>query len=126
MMDTMVSLHGQDPAAWPKVGCGARFIPWAKGESMVVELRTELGYEAFVADRIPPILDDEIKKNHADFYNAAAKLTAADLLDDLPMSFPVTHTLPGIPCVARFPVDKWDRAGTVSYTHLTLPTTSRV
>ena len=111
MMDTMVSRHGQDPAAWPKVGCGARFIPWAKGESMVVELRTEVGYEAFVADRIPPILDDEIKKNHAAFYNAAAKLTAADLLDDLPMSFPVTHTLPGIPCVARFPVDKWDRAG---------------
>eukprot|EP00975_Prorocentrum_lima_P033682 7068762-Prorocentrum_lima.AAC.1 len=24
---------------WPKVGCGARFLPWAKGASMVAEMK---------------------------------------------------------------------------------------
>ena len=83
---------------------------------MIVELRTDLGTEAFVADRIPPILDDEIKKVHADFYKAASKLDARELFDDLPMSFPITHTIPGIPCVARFPVDSWNRAGKPKFT----------
>ena len=30
--------HG--PLKWPKIGCGAQFIPWAKGKSQVVEVRT--------------------------------------------------------------------------------------
>ncbi len=33
----MTSQHGADVALWPKCGCGARFRPWRKGDSQVME-----------------------------------------------------------------------------------------
>eukprot|EP00975_Prorocentrum_lima_P041268 8670072-Prorocentrum_lima.AAC.1 len=48
---------------WPKIGCGARFMPWGRGASMVMEMQINVGsWEAFMADRFPEVLDDGIKK----------------------------------------------------------------
>eukprot|EP00975_Prorocentrum_lima_P055198 11573443-Prorocentrum_lima.AAC.1 len=50
---------------WPKVGCGARFVPWAKGASLVAEIKMPDGtWEALMADRFPEQLHDEIRKAH--------------------------------------------------------------
>ena len=32
------------------------------------------------------------------------------------MAFPTTHTLPGFPMIARFPVDEWERANAPCFT----------
>ena len=37
IMKVMEPLHGADPSLWPQPGCGSKFIPWAFGESQVVE-----------------------------------------------------------------------------------------
>jgi hypothetical protein len=85
---------GDDLAGWPKIGCGAKFVPWGKGPSIVLELKLEDGsFEAFAADRIPTILDDEIKKAKAHFYMAAKTLTPQQLKDVIPMQFPITHVV---------------------------------
>ena len=77
---------------------------------MVVEVKTPIGYMAFATDRLPPILDDEIKKVHADFYKAAQYLTPQELMDAHPMSFPATQSHTSS-CVARYPVDDWEASG---------------
>ena len=51
---------------WPGIGCGSRFVPWAKGASMVVELKMSTGeWQSCMADRLPAELDDELKCHHA-------------------------------------------------------------
>eukprot|EP00975_Prorocentrum_lima_P063832 12893897-Prorocentrum_lima.AAC.1 len=36
---------------WPKVGCGAKFLPWGRGASMVMAMQMNDGsWEAFMAD----------------------------------------------------------------------------
>eukprot|EP00975_Prorocentrum_lima_P067417 12914795-Prorocentrum_lima.AAC.1 len=47
--------------------------------------------EAFMADRFPENLDDEIKKVHQRFYLSAQKLEPEHLKATLPMSLPMTH-----------------------------------
>ena len=65
----MTVKHGNDIATWPVIGCRSKFRPWAKGASMVVELKQEDGsWLAMMAERLPVELDDEIKKYHFEFY----------------------------------------------------------
>eukprot|EP00975_Prorocentrum_lima_P015589 3303676-Prorocentrum_lima.AAC.1 len=52
-------------------------------------------WEAFMADRFPDNLDDEIKKVHETFYLSAQKLEPEHLKDALPMSLPMTHLYEG-------------------------------
>ena len=42
---------------------------------------------------------------------AQKDLTAQQLLDILPMAFPMTHTLPEFPGIAQYPIDEWEKAG---------------
>ena len=75
---------------------------------MVVEVKCANGeWEAFVADRLPAELDDQIKAKHVAFYMGMANLTPAELKDIIPMSFPMTYEIPDFPGVARYPVDRW-------------------
>eukprot|EP00975_Prorocentrum_lima_P052761 11059083-Prorocentrum_lima.AAC.1 len=48
-------------------------------------------WEAFMAERFPNNLDDEIKKVHGAFYLSAQKLEPEALKDVLPVSLPMTH-----------------------------------
>ena len=76
---------------------------------MVAEVKCPDGvWAAFSADRLPPQLDDGIKKVQAAFYLAGRKLNAAELKDIIPVSFPMTNHLKGFPFIANYPVDEWE------------------
>ena len=108
----MTKKHGDDCCKWPKIGCTANFVPWKKGPSMVMELKTKSGeWSSFMSARLPQELDDAIKAKHAAFYLAQKNITADDLLESLPICFPMTHIVDGFPGVARYPVDEWERSG---------------
>eukprot|EP00975_Prorocentrum_lima_P001386 298810-Prorocentrum_lima.AAC.1 len=58
----MKAKHSPSVESWPKVGCGARFLSWKRGASMVMEMQMKDGsWEASMAQRFPQNLDDEIK-----------------------------------------------------------------
>eukprot|EP00975_Prorocentrum_lima_P002745 606710-Prorocentrum_lima.AAC.1 len=60
------------------------FAPWAKGASLVAEMQIGDGsWEAFMADRFPEQLDDELKKVQK-FYLAAKHSEPEELLETLP------------------------------------------
>ena len=106
-----------DVTKWPKVGCGADFIPWAKGMSMVAEVKCPDGvWQAFSADRLPAQLDDEIKKAQAAFYLAGRKLNEEELLGIIPVSFPMTNHLKGFKSIAKYPVDEWEKQNLPCFT----------
>ena len=97
---------------WPKIGCHANFVPWKTGASQVVELMAGNGeWQSCMAERMPQELDDAIKGHHAKFYMAQKELTPQELLDVLPVSFPVTHNVKEFPGVSNYPVDAWEDAG---------------
>ena len=76
---------------------------------MVAEVKCPDGvWAAFSADRLPQQLDDEIKKAQAAFYMAGRKLNETELLDIIPVSFPMTNHLKGLPLIASYPVDEWE------------------
>ncbi len=80
---------------------------------MVAEIRLGDGrWEAFPADRMPRELDDEIKKVHADFFEAAKFLDPAELNDVLPVSLPMTYVLNDeLVGIAKYPIDRWEAQG---------------
>ena len=45
------------------------------------------------------------------FFMAPQELTANELLDILPVTYPLTHQLPEFPGVAQYPVDAWVALG---------------
>eukprot|EP00975_Prorocentrum_lima_P058111 12188959-Prorocentrum_lima.AAC.1 len=54
--------YRQDINTWPQYGCGATFLPRARGASAVAEVKLKDGtWQAFMADRLPRELDDEIR-----------------------------------------------------------------
>ena len=103
---------GEDVSKWPQIGCGANFKPWSRGASMVVEMMAHDGqWISFMADRLPEQLDDVIKAHHAAFHLATKMMTPEQLQEAIPMGFPMTHEVDGVPCVARYPIDMWELNG---------------
>eukprot|EP00975_Prorocentrum_lima_P049323 10319612-Prorocentrum_lima.AAC.1 len=78
---------------WPEVGCGARFVPWARGASMVVEMQMiDRTWAAFMADRFPDVLEKEIQKVREAFYLTVQKLEPEELRETLPRpALSMTH-----------------------------------
>ena len=77
---------------------------------MVAELQMDDGHwEAFMADRLPTELDDEIKKCRAAFVNASKQMDPSEVQALMPMSFPMSFVLPGQQylAIARYPIDEW-------------------
>eukprot|EP00975_Prorocentrum_lima_P013557 2879640-Prorocentrum_lima.AAC.1 len=65
----MKEKHTADVTKWPDVGCGTRFVPWARGASMVVEMQmVDRTWVAFMAERFPEVLEEEVKKVQEAFY----------------------------------------------------------
>ena len=109
IMKIMEPLHGADASLWPQPGCGSKFVPWAHGESQVIEFyATSRGeWVAFMAARMPQIIDDEVKKNQAAFYRAQSKLSPEVIMQTLPKVYPKVYVLENCPLVSKFPVDQW-------------------
>lgn len=61
-------------------GCLAKFRPWARGESTVLELKVDGKWHAITAGRLPEQLDDEIKKLQYAWRSARLHVTAEDIL----------------------------------------------
>ena len=109
---TLKDRHGDDVSTWPQIGCKSIFKPWARGASMVVEMLAENGkWLSFMADRLPEQLDDAIKGKQAAFHMATRLLSPQELQDVIPMGFPMTHEVEGLPCIARYPIDMWELNG---------------
>eukprot|EP00974_Lingulodinium_polyedra_P030698 2954927-Lingulodinium_polyedra.AAC.1 len=43
---------------------------------------------------------------------AAKDLTPEELQEEPRMAFPMTHVVEGFPCIANYPIDEWEEAGT--------------
>ena len=56
-------------------------------------------------------MDDEIKKVKAHFYQAATFVKPEDLQDSIPMCFPMTHNIDGLPMIAKYPISEWKNMG---------------
>ena len=109
---------------WPIIGCQQGFRAYKNGASMVMELKINGEYQAFVSERLPEALDDAIKgRNYAKFREICGALTPKELYDSLPMCFPMTHTITvnGRPIrgVERYPLLAWE-AEQRHLTHLVL------
>ena len=110
---------------FPHIGCGANYVPWARGPSMVceIQMRQHTGeWEAFLADHTPPTLDDQLKKISYDALSKAfGMLTPETMMKAIPTTMPMTHlaTISGkkMEGVAKYPLDAWILAGNPCFTN---------
>ena len=110
------------------VGCRARYKPFDAGNSIVCEIGAN-GCEYFImADLIPYVLDQEIKKVQAAWEQACLLITPHELKNNFPIFFPKNHIVDGLPLlgVGRFPMVEAEREiGRCSTTKLGGPSRSR-
>ena len=83
---------------------------------MVVELKIDGEYKAFMSERLPEALDDAIKKKNYDaFQRVCSSLTPQEIYDSLPRCFPMTHNIivngRKFRGVARYPLAAWEAQG---------------
>ena len=112
----LATQYGPDYNMWPRVGCQQGFRAYKNGASMVMDLKIDGEFKAFVSERLPEALDDAIKgRNYDKFLEVCDNLTPRELYDSLPMCFPMTHTIEvnGRPFrgVARYPLTAWEAQG---------------
>ena len=112
-VDAMKHKHGDDIQEWPKIGCQAVFKPWARGPSKALQMREDENAKWWIlmAEYIPAIIDDEIKKVQQHFYEAAKHLTAESLKAAIQVSFPAIYNEKDMPGISRFPIDEWTEKG---------------
>ncbi len=95
---------------WPNIGCGASFYPNIDGGTMVAEVQCEDGtWEAFATDPLPLELADEIKQVQASEFLPGPQPGPDDRHKDIPFSPPMTHHQHGLPIIARYPLEEWER-----------------
>ena len=80
---------------FPHIGCGANYVPWARGPSMVCEIQMSQNkgeWEAFLADHTPQALDDQLKKlSYEALSRTFQTLKPETLLRAIPVTMPMTH-----------------------------------
>ena len=101
----------EDNSKWPKFGCGARFIPFARGASKLVQMELPDGSDIFfLAERPPALIDDTIKMHQASWNKALNDLTPAALQKLLPKCYPDKRFAPpnyeGLLGVGYFDIDE--------------------
>ena len=99
--------------SWPSPCCGAKFIPWARGASKVLEFYCPKSHKwwTLVAERLPQVLDDEIKKKLNEWHEICGHVTAEDIMKHIPEVWPKTHVLDEFPGVGKFDILDWQRKG---------------
>ena len=129
----MQKVWSEAPEDWPVVGCGLGFRPFCEGPSMTLSVMTkkddgETKWEAMMAERLPTVLDDAIKKaRHISLDRLCNSMDPNKVYQMLPMSFPVSpegqvyvsdevgwgeapiHKR--VFGVMQYPVDKWKQIG---------------
>ena len=116
VVEGMKQKWGIHKKAWPDPCCGAKFVPWARGASKVIELRMQDGnWACILAERMPQQLDDEIKQVLFAWHEAESRLTAAEIMKALPKTMPMINktTCDG---VSRFPLKEWKAMGSPTLT----------
>ena len=116
--------YGEKVTDFPHIGCGANYVPWKRGPSMVCEiLMKQEGdvWEAFLADHTPVALDDQLKKLKYEALSLAFGQLAPEMIyKAIPMTMPMTHlhTVNGkkMSGVAKYPLDAWIAAGDPCFT----------
>ena len=106
---------------FPHVGCGANYVPWAKGPSVVCEVLIGNTWEAFLADHTPAILTDLLERvSYLALSRAVERLNPQLMFKAIPMTMPMTrwtyYENKEVEVVARFPIDAWVTAGHPSFT----------
>ena len=111
----MVKAYGRDWKMWPQVGCGARFVPWSRGASIILELKCGDSWRAMMAVRPPPILLDEIFRVRYEFAVRLNAMSPDQIQKVMPICFPMNYVIDGrdghFPGIAKFPVDQWIKEG---------------
>ena len=88
-----------------------------------IQMRDQEGeWEAFLADHMPPALDDKLKKISYDSLSKAfASLSPETMLKAIPVTMPMTHltTVSGkkMEGIAKYPLDAWAAAGNPCFTN---------
>ncbi len=117
----MLKTYGK-VSQFPHVGCGANFVPWKRGPSMVCEVQMRgASWEAFLAAFTPQALDDQLKKvSYMALSEAFGKMSPETMFKAIPMTMPMTHleTVWGkkMEGIARYPLDAWEDAGNPCFT----------
>ena len=112
---------GENPDLWPGASlcCGAKFAPWKRGPSKVVEMLVEGKWVCFLAERLPEQLDDEIKKVQEAWHRAQGQVTAEEIMAGVPLMYPVTNVINGTeyPGVSKFDFAQWEKDGQPVLSH---------
>jgi hypothetical protein len=97
----------------PDLGCGARYFPWARGSSMVVEVRDGQKWEAFLADEMPDEMLRLVELHKTRFHESMGKMTPQEFMKLIPVTFPKVHLIEGciVPWLGRFPKDQYIEEG---------------
>ena len=121
----MLDACGGSIENFPHVGCGAMFVPFKRGPSMVceIQLRADGGenWEAFLADQPPQALDDQLKKLSYDALSSTFQsLSPESIMKAIPVTMPMTYlaTENGMKLkgVAKYPLDAWIASGAPEFT----------
>ena len=112
---------------FPHIGCGATYVPWKKGPSMVCEIQLRQqgdgkDWEAFLADHTPQALDDQLKKLSYDALSKTFQSLSPDIImKAIPVTMPMTHlaTVSGkkMDGVAKYPLYAWTTSGAPEFTN---------
>ena len=110
----MEKKHGPFMHTWPDPGCGAGFIPFARGGSKILEIKQSDGdVLVLMAERPPEILIDQMQGVH--FNNALKGLTSQEIYNRIPCTLPKRPPT-SVPGVFRFPVEEWKAQGSPTLT----------
>ena len=98
---------------WPNLGCTARFVPWGRGASKLVQMTIPDASGSktiyFLAERPPALVDDVIKQNQAAWTHGISSMSPEQLQKLIPKNYPAEDLAPpgyeGITGVGVFPVD---------------------
>ena len=111
VVEDMKNKWGINKKAWPNPCCGAKFVPYARGASKVIELRMGNGtWACILAERLPENLDDEIKKVMYHWHVAEQRLTPEDIMNAIPKTLPMINKT-NTSGVSRFPIADWMKLG---------------
>jgi hypothetical protein len=114
-VERLKKLLGPISSEWPTVGCGKLYKPFANGPGLIIEHKTGDGtWTAFRADLMPEILDDCIKARQVAWNRAAQALTADQVYDLIPRTYPKTNPVAladyqQFPGIGRFDFIKWEQ-----------------
>ncbi len=116
VLKEMTKLHGPNKQLWPDIGCGAKFRPWCRGASKILEIKTDEGWVNIIAERLPEQLDDAIKDLQHQWHAACQRLEPDDILAFVNLIVPKLNQVPHAYGVAQYNIARWKSLGSPTLT----------